>query len=319
MMRRFLWVVCTIWILAACDVSPAPRVYTIGIVNPVAMRDPVVDAFQDGLAELGYVEGETIRYLYTGEIPDAEARATWVQELITQDVDLILGIATPGAVSASQGTDDIPVLFFPVTDPVGSGLVESLRQPGGNVTGITNGNPHPLRLQLLLELDPSIETIYAPYDGNSLPARSTVPSVVDTAERLGVNLIMPQVYTDDDVRDAIQAIPDEADAIFAMPDPLVANHWEHWSQAAIMRQIPYSSLSYAEVQGGVLMSYGEELDAVGKQAARMAHTIFHGISPADIPVEEADFFLALNIDTAQKINLNVPDELLQRATYVIYP
>lgn len=309
------------FILVSCTASDevVETEYTVGIVNPVAMREPVVEAFKAAMADLGYVEAQNIKYFDEGAIVDPVERAEWVQMLVESKVDLIVGIATPGAISAKQGTEDIPIIFFPVTDPVGSNLVESLQTPGGNATGVTNGNPHPLRLQLLLQLDPTIEMIYAPYDQDSPPAISTVPSILETADELGVEMILRQVRTDDEIDAAIENIPPEADAIFAMPDPRVADRWREWSRVAVAHDIPYSGLSYEEVEGGVLMAYGEELDAVGQQAARMADSVLRGTPPADLPVQTAEFFLSINIQTADEMGLIVPDSILQRATFIVYP
>ncbi|MFW5692415.1 MAG: ABC transporter substrate-binding protein [Chloroflexota bacterium] len=320
-MQRVLKVCIGIIFLAACAPArdSASEGYVIGVVNPVAMREPVVQAFKTGMAELGYVEGRNVRYMDPGAIPDPVARAAWVQTLVEADVDLLIGIATPGAISAKAGTEDIPIIFFPVTDPVGSGLVDSLQTPGSNATGVTNGNPHPLRLQLLLELDPTIEVIYAPYDADSPPALATLPSLEQAASELGVELMLLPVRTTEEIEQAIRNIPEEVDAIFNLPDPRVANRWPDWMRAAIARGIPYSSLSYAEVEGGVLMAYGEELDSVGRQAARMADAVLRGVSPADIPVETSEFFLSLNLATAAEMGLTVPDRVLHRATYIIYP
>lgn len=315
---KALIILCLMLLTASCTAQSAvnPR-YTIGIVNPVSMRDPVVVSFQRALADLGYTEA-SITYMYDGPIADVADRNAWAAELVEARVDLIVGIATPGAISAKAATDDIPVVFFPVTDPVGSGLVESLNMPGGNVTGITNGNPHPLRLQLLHEIQPDIDVIYGPYDPDSPPAVATLPSVRETAARLGIEVIAPAVRTDAEILQSIRDIPAEADAIFAMPDPRVAEHWQAWSAAATERNIPFSSLSRTEVKGGVLMSYGEDLEEVARQGARMVDRIFRGTPPSDTPVETADFFLALNLATARQINLEIPDALLQRTTYIYY-
>lgn len=316
-LRAFLVVIA--FLSVSCgEEDTSQETFTVGIVNPVAMRDAVVETFRDGLTDLGYVEGENITYLYEGAIPNAGERAEWAQSLVEAGVDLLVGIATPGAISAAEATDTIPVLFFPVTDPVGSHLVESLREPGGNVTGVTNGNPHPIRLQLLLELDPAIEVVYAPYDADSPPAISVIPSLQETADELGVEIRLVPVRTEDEIRQSIQNMPTDADAIFNLPDPRVADYWREWSQAAVERRIPYSTLSRTEVEGGALMAYGEELDSVGEQAARMADRLLQGASPAEMPVETVNFFLSINMITAEQTGLTIPESVLNRATFTIY-
>jgi len=317
-LRQFLLFV-IILSAVGCAMQPsASQQYSIGIVNPVFMREPVVEAFQQSMADLGYVEGINTEYLYNGAIRDEAERDAWAAQLVAAQVDLIVGIATPGALSAKKATDDIPIIFFPVTDPIGSDLVASLQTPGNNATGITNGNPHPLRLEMLLQMDPSIEAIYAPYDADSPPALATLPTILASAEAFDVEIITRQVKTQAEILDAIDQIPDRADAIFIMPDPRVADYWQTWSEEATRRGIPFSGLSHSEVEAGVLMAYGEVLSEVGEQAANMADDVLRGAPPSEMPVQTANFFLSLNMDTADDIGLVVPEETLQRATYLVY-
>jgi putative ABC transport system substrate-binding protein len=289
----------------------------VGIVNAVSMRNPLVEAFQDEMTQLGYVEGEDVVYLYDGPYPDAEERRAWAQFLVEEGVDIIFGVTTPGAQTAASVTSDIPVVFAPVTDPVGAGLVEDLNQPEGNVTGITNGNPHPLRMQFLFELDPTIETVYAPHNPQSPPAVLAYDSMLEVIAENGATLIDPNVSTTAEARQAIEAIPDDADAIFIVPDPMIANFSAQISEAAIQRGIPFVSLSRNEVEEGALLAYGEELDEVAAQVARMVDAIYNGADPSEMPVETAEFFLSLNLNTAGEIGLDVPESFLARVHYIV--
>jgi putative ABC transport system substrate-binding protein len=307
--------------LAGCRVAGdgASDLTVVGIINAVPMRQSAVDAFIASMAAYGYIDGESVSFRYEGALPDAEARRQWINALLATDVDLIVAVTTPAAMSAVEATTTTPILFFPVTDPVGAGLVDTLDAPGRNATGITNGNPHPLRLQLLLELDPSIKTIYAPYTRGSVPAESTRAALQETATALGVEMLFRVIESPDEIDRALEDIPDGVDAIFTMPDPFVANRWADWSRIAVERSIPFSSLSQQEVENGVLMAYGEEMDSIGAQAARMADVILRGTAPADLPVERADYFLAINLQTAMETSLRVPDSLLRRANLIVYP
>jgi putative ABC transport system substrate-binding protein len=289
----------------------------VGIVNAVSMRDPLVDAFQAQMTQLGYVEGDDIIYSYDGPRTDADERLAWAQSLVEDGVDILFGVTTPGAQSAAAVTDSIPVVFAPVTDPIGAGLVDNLNQPGGNVTGITNGNPHPLRMQFLFELAPDTEVIYAPHNPQSPPAVRSYESIQAVVDEHNATLIAPAVTTAQEIRQAVETIPDEADAIFIIPDPAIANYSAQLAQIAIEREIPFVSLSSNEVREGALLAYGEELDNVAEQVARMVDAIHRGASPAEMPVENVEFFLSLNLDTADKIGLDVPESFLARVHILV--
>lgn len=308
--------------LAGCGQQPAgtaPEMLTIGIVNASAVREVVVEAFKAELSRLGYAEGERVRYVYEGVTSDAAARDAWAAQLAAQNVDLILGVTTLGAQSAARATDSIPVVFVPVTDPVGAGLVDSLREPGGNVTGVTNGNPHPLRLRLLYDINPSIRRVYVPFNSESAPVVSSIQSIREMAGELGLELIEADIRTEEQMVAATATLPSDIDAIFIPPDPLIIAYSKQWVEAASALGVPVSSLSGQEVQNGALMSYGEDVSKAAVQAARMADSILSGASPADLPVETTEYFLSLNLATAQAINLSIPDDMIRRATLVIRP
>lgn len=295
----------------------APTTFTIGIVNPVEMRDPVVDDFIATMADLGYTEGENITYLYEGAIPDADERLAWAQSLVEQEVDLIFGVATPGGQSAAAATDSIPVVFVPVTDPIGAGLVDDLQNPGGNVTGITNGNPHGLRMQFLIDLMPNLDTVYAPTNPESPPAALAFPSVEEIAQANDITLITPHVRTPEEIEAAFANIPEEADAIFIIPDPAIANFANTFAQQAIELGLPLVSLSRSEVEQGTLLAYGEELNEAAAQAARMVDVILQGTPPGNLPVETTEYFLSLNLNTAEALGITVSDEFLRRINFVV--
>lgn len=312
-----LIVIATMLIILLSQTATNGTPLRVGIVNAVSMRDPLVEAFQSQMAEMGYVEGDDIIYLYDGPYPDDDERLAWAQSLVNEGVDIIFGVTTPGAQSAAAVTSSIPVVFAPVTDPIGAGLVENLNRPGGNVTGITNGNPHPLRMQFLFELAPDTDVVYAPYNPQSPPAVVSYESILAVIDEHNATLLAPAVTTPEDIQQAVNNIPDEADAIFIMPDPIIANYSARLAQSAIDRDIPFVSLSSNEVEEGALLAYGEELDEVAAQVARMVDAIHRGASPASMPVENVEFFLSLNLETADRIGLDVPESFLARVHTII--
>ena len=303
--------------LAACDFTRLPKTHVIGVVNPTSIMTPVLEGFKAGMTELDYIEDRNVTYIYEGPVGQDSLERV-VQGFLAKDVDLILAITTPAAQVAQRVTagKDVPIVFVPVTDPVGAGLVSSLKQPGHNLTGITTGGSDPLRLEWLLRVAPGVKRIYLPYNPQDKSPVDALAQIQAAAVKLNVQLVLRQASTTDQVEAAISNIPDDADAIFIGPDSLVGSLYASWVNAAIERKLPLTGSSMSHVEAGMLVSYSYDTVAVGRQAARLADQIFSGIKPANLPVETSDFFVSLNLKTAEAIGLNIPDDILRQAKKV---
>ncbi|MBN1220635.1 MAG: ABC transporter substrate-binding protein [Anaerolineae bacterium] len=304
-------------LLLACG---GQKTYTVGVLSIVPDLDSVLEGFKEGMTELGYLEGENITYSYEGATADMDKLDAVAQGLAAADVDLILTITTPATRAAQKATvgTDIPVVFVAVTDPVGASLVDSLRQPGGNTTGVTFGVQEARRLEWLMQVAPTIEQIYTIYNPEDRSPVLALEAVSEVAPKFGVELMTREVRNPEEVVAAIENIPAEADAIFFLPDSLVSTRIFDFIKAAAELQLPTSGANIEIVKtGGVLTSYGMEQVSSGKQAARLADQIFSGIKPADLPVETAEFFLAINLKTAAAIGLDIPDEILLQADVIV--
>jgi putative ABC transport system substrate-binding protein len=317
--NRWPILVCTIalnLLLVACLPNPAPQTYTIGVVNLAPALDATLEGFKEGMTELGYVEGENITYIYEGATDSIDKLGPVAQGLVATDVDLILSITTPATQAAQQATadNDIPVVFVPVTDPVGAGIVDSLRSPGGNITGITFGIQEVRRLEWLIQVVPTIEQIYVPYNPEDRSAVLALETVSEAATALGVELITHKVRNLEEIAAAIDNIPEEADAIFLLPDSLVGGRATEFVEL----ELPTSAANPEDLKiHGVLTSYGIDQVSAGKQAARLADQILQGTKPADLPVETAEFFSAVNLKTAEAIGLDISDDVLLQADIII--
>ncbi len=300
-------------LLSACGAEQ--ETYTIGVVNFTVGLDPVIEGFKEGMAELGYIEGENITYIYEGASGSIDGLDPIAQGVVKADVDLILSLTTPATQAAQRATagTDIPIVFVPVTDPVGAGVVDSLTKPGGNTTGITFGTQEGRRLEWLIQVVPTIEQIYAPYNPKDQSAVLALETAKEAATKLGVELITPEVNTPEEVLVAIENIPEEVDAIFVLPDSMVG-----LQRAAINGSgLPTSGPNATAAIDGSLTGYGFDLTAAGKQAARLADQIFQGIEPADLPVETAEFYSAVNLKVAEAIGLDISDTVLRQADIII--
>jgi putative ABC transport system substrate-binding protein len=316
----FVWIVALSLPMTACGNATQDKTYTIGVVNPSPLQETTWEGFKEGMTELGYVEGENVTYLYEGATGSIDKLDSVAQGLVEADVDLILTITTPATQAAQRATagTDIPVVFVPVTDPVGAGLVDSLRHPGGNITGVTFGAQEERRLEWLIRVVPTIEQVYVPFNPKDQSAVLALEAVHKAAKILGVEIIARETSTQEQVAAAFEDIPEDVDAIFFLPDSLVNARIDDWLETAVELGLPTSGPNLAAVERGHLTTYGTDLAAAARQeAARLADQILQGIKPADLPVETAEFFSAINLKTAKAIGIDVSDEVLLQADIII--
>lgn len=292
---------------------------TIGLVtnNPNGLRN--VQGFQDGMAELGYTEGENVTYIFKGEPTKGEELDVVLQEMVEREVDLIFTAGTPTGVAAhriTKGTT-IPVVFGVISDPIAAGVMEDLTRPGGNMTGVKLSQNQARRLELLLEIAPKSQRILVPYNPEDTAGSTAVAQVHELAPNLGVEIVEGQARDDEQVTELLNNIPQDIDAIFMVPDSTVNARLADLLAVAFERNLPVSGPSTIQVEKGALTTYGFVHHEVGAQAARMADQVLKGADPAELPVETAEFFLVINLVTAEAIGLEVSDDMLQQAEIII--
>jgi putative tryptophan/tyrosine transport system substrate-binding protein len=305
--------------LTACG-NKKSKTYTVGVINIVPDLDKTLMGFKAGMTELGYREGENIRYIYHGPTTNMKRLSEEAQILMAEKVDMLLSITTPATRAAKEAAANTgtPVVFVVVTDPVGAGIVESMRQPGGIVTGTAFGIQEPRRLAWLVRIAPGIRKIYVPYNPGDRSPVLALKTVRRAALKLGVKLITREVTDPETLNDAIMNIPPEADAVFLLPDSLVSTRLPDLVKVANKLKLPTSGANVTVVKKySVLTSYGFDQHQYGKQGARLADQIFKGVRPADLPVETAEFYLAINLKIAGAIGLVIPDEILRQAKIII--
>ncbi len=304
--------------LTAC--APQAKSYTIGVVSPAASMEPVLQGFKEGMAERGFIEGQNVTYIYNGPLgADAAKLEAEVQSFVDAKVDLILALATPGTVAAQKVTagTGIPVVFTPISDPLGAGFVESLNKPGANMTGVRNGGFTPKNLEWLKTIVPGIQKIYAPYNPNDKSAIFARGLLLETAAKLNVEVVTPEVLNADEIPNVIAAMPEDIDAIFCMSDSMILSKVADFVAAGNERGIPVTAVSRPHVEAGTLMGFGSEFITVGKQTSGLDAQILNGADPATLPVEESEYFLFLNQKTADLLGITLPDEALKAAAGVI--
>jgi ABC-type uncharacterized transport system substrate-binding protein len=159
------------------------------------------------------------------------------------------------------------------------------------------------------------DKVYVPYNPNDEPSTAALDGMNIAASRMGIELVLDEVYSVEEAVVAIERLPGDIDAIFRIPSPTLDQRNHDLSQAAIKRKLPIcASLPLDE---SVLLTLATDLSEMGKQAARLADQIFQGIKPADLPVETGEVFLTINLRTAETIGLYIPDEILVQANTII--
>ena len=304
---------------AACD-NEESRTHSVGVINVTPTLDHTLEGFKKGMTELGYIEGKNIRYLYDGATTDMSNLSATAQTLLRAKVGLILSITTPATLAAKQvaASTGLSVVFAVVTDPVGAGIVNSMQQPGVNVTGVAFGIAEARRLEWLVRIAPEIKRIYVPFNPKDKSPVLALKMVRNAATKLGVVLITREVHDPETLNDAVLNIPAEADAVFHLPDSLIGTRLPDLVASATKRNLPTSAANIIDVKSHLMLtSFGFDQHLCGKQAARLADQIFKGAAPADLPVETAEFFLIINLKTAKVIDLTIPDEILHQADIIV--
>lgn len=294
------------------------KTYKVGIINGAAILNSTVDGLKGRMTELGYTEGQNITYVYNGPVAKDQFEAE-IQNLIDQKVDVIVALTTPVATKVKEMTaqNQIPVVFAPLTDPLGAGIVPSLQHPGGNMTGIISGLSEDRRLEWLKTVAPTIKRVYYPYNPNDPSPSKTLESLKPVAATLGLELVILETPDKAAVQAAVDNVPSDVDAIFIPPDSLVGSLVANWVAKAAELKLPTSGSSQAHVQAGVLCSYSYSPTDAGRLAAGLVDQILKGAKPGDLPVETASPLSSINLATAQSIGLEIPDDTLRQAQSVL--
>jgi ABC-type uncharacterized transport system substrate-binding protein len=297
------------------------KLYRIGMIErtPIGINAANVRAFRQGLRELGYVEGEHFVLEYRSADGQDARFPGLAAELARLKVDLILTRGTPAALAVKNATVTIPVVIIGVGDPVGQGLVASLAHPGGNITGLSAAvtEIYPKRVQLLTELVPRAARIAALFNMSN-PALPPQWREIERATRsLEIEPILLDVRKVEDLEPAFRsAIRQRADALIVGLDTLNQANQGVIVDLAAKYRLPaiYASTEFARG----LVAYGVNYPEMYRRAAGLAHKIFKGARPADLPVEEPTAFeFVINSKTARTLGLKIPPSLLLRADHLI--
>jgi putative tryptophan/tyrosine transport system substrate-binding protein len=309
----------------AAGAQQAGKLPTIGFLGPPPSAGGLVQAFQQGLRGLGYIEGQNIRieYRYTDLALQGHADL-WprlVEELVRLKPDVLVVSVTEAALAAKNATNTIPIVMVSVPDPVAAGLVMNLARPGGNVTGLSRQTRDLVgkTLQLLREALP--QTVRVDLLANPTePLNATmVTDAKEAAKLLGVQLKIVEVRAPAELEGAFSTMrADGAGALLVVSGAGFYLNRAQIVQLALRNRLPSVFQNREFVEAGGLLSYAPSTAANYQRAAVFVDKILKGAKPANLPIEQpTKFELVINLKTAKALGLTIPPSLLARTDQVI--
>ncbi len=302
------------WVGAAAD----PRMIGVLFVgdNP---DDAALEAFRRGLTDFGYVEGDNIRVEYRLARGKIDHLPQLAEELVRLNPEVIVAVSEASLRAAKQATDTIPIVMVAYGhDPIATGLIESLGQPGGNITGIDSGltDLTAKRLQLLKETVPTAKRIAVLWGESS---KSELEHLPGAARTVGVQLEMIEVRPPHDFEAALRAARTKhCDAVLLLFSIASWAQREKIPPVAERTRLPVMYWNRSSVEAGGLISYSPVLSATFGRAAYFVDRLLKGASPRELPVEQPNkVHLAVNLKAAKALGMAIPESILLRADEVI--
>jgi len=312
----------TLWEVSAEAQQPA-KVPRIGYLSGSGLSQLAdrIEAFRQGLRELGYVEGKNIVIEWRSAEGKFDRLPELAAELVRLKLDVIVSPGPSATRPLKEATSTIPIVMAQDTDPVGSGFIASLARPGGNITGLATLAPEigGKQLGLLKEISPKISRV-------AILGNSTVPGdaqalreTVLAAGSLEVYLRYLDILDPKDVENAFQtATKGRADALLVLGNPILNNQRRQVVELAVKHRLPAAYTRPEFIQDGGLMYYGTNYKDLYRRAAIYVDKIVKGAKPADLPVEQpTKFEFIINLKAAKQIGLTIPPNVLGRADRVI--
>jgi putative ABC transport system substrate-binding protein len=297
-----------------------PRIGFLGASSPSAISARI-EAFRQGLRELGYVEGKNIVIEYRYAEGKLDRLSTLAAELVRLGVDVIV-LAGPASIRpAKEATSTIPIVMANDADPVGSGVVASLARPGGNITGLSNLAPEisGKRLELLKEIVPRLSRLAILGTSTTSGTAQVLKEMEPAAGVFKVQLQYLDVLSPKDIETVFrEARKGRADAVLVLQGGVFNSHRKQIVDLAVRSRLPAIYHAREWVEDGGLMSYGVSVTDLYRRAATFVDKILKGAKPADLPVEQpTKFEFIINLKAAKQIGLTIPPNVLARADKVI--
>src|SRR5437867_4467036 len=312
--------------LAACGAvaqaqlsAKVPRIGFLSAASPSA-NTARIEAFWQGLRELGYVEGKSILIEYRYAEGKFDRLDEFAAEFVRLKVDVIVTAAPSSTRAAKKATSTIPIVMAYDSDPVANGFIASLARPGENITGLSSLAPEITgkQLELLKETVPRLSRV-AVLRTSNLPGAQVLRDAEPAAKAFKVELQYLDVGGLKDIETVFrEARKGRADAVLVLASPILESYRTEVAAHAVKNRLPTMFWASENVEVGGLMSYGANVADLYRRAALFVDKILKGAKPADLPVEQpTKFDFVINIKAAKQIGLTIPPNVLARADKVI--
>ncbi|GLT19777.1 ABC transporter substrate-binding protein [Vibrio zhanjiangensis] len=303
-------------VLPISSMAKTAKVAISQIVEHPAL-DSVRQGLLDGLKAKGYIEGKNLQFDYKTAQGNPAIAVQIARQYVGEKPDVLVGIATPTAQALVAATRSIPVVFTAVTDPVGAKLVNSMTQPGKNVTGLSDLSPVKQHVALIKEIMPTVSSIGVVFNPGEANAVTLVKLLKENAQAEGINVLEATALKSADVQSATQAIADKSDILYAPTDNTVASAIEGMLVAANQAKTPVFGGATSYVDKGAIVGLGFDYYQVGIQTADYVAAILEGAEPGTLDVKVANGSdLVVNTEASKTLGVTIPESVLERATKV---
>lgn len=327
-LKTTLWASLVALTLAACggdkptaqaDLA-ASQAKTVAITAIV--EHPALDAARQGaldqLAKEGFKEGENLTVNFQSAQGNMATAGQIARQFTSDNPDLIYAIATPSAQAIAAVTQDIPVVFSAVTDPIEARLVASLENSGNNITGASDALPYEPQIALIQELVPTVKNVGYVFSPGEVNSTVVLRTLKEKLAPLGINVIEAPAQKSSDITQAANSLVGRVDVIYTSTDNNVINAYEALYQVAKTAKIPLIAANTSTVERGAVAALGVNYTDLGKESGKIIARILKGEKPADIPVhisENLDLYVSKKHAAEQGIIL--PQAVIDRATKVV--
>jgi putative ABC transport system substrate-binding protein len=319
MLKRYVFGIIAFLLMAPLAQADTRRISVSQFVEHPAL-DAVLKGFQDYLKE-NQIEAEY-------QVHNAQANMATAGQIGTQIMgekpDLILAIATPSAQTCAQALkkaphmQQTPMLFTAVTDPLSAGLVTDLKQPGGNITGVSDLLPLAQHMQMVKEFVPELKKLGVMYNSGEANSKSSVALIKSVAQEMGFEVVEATVSKTSEVYQAAKSLVGRADAVFVPTDNTVVESLESAIKVCIENKLPLFCADVDSVKRGAVAAMGFDYYRHGRQTGAMAQRIFAGAKPGEISVEmQEKLMLHINKPYAEKMGVPLTDAQLQKADKIL--
>ena len=305
----------------AAEKAPRPWKVAILIGQSGPSEDQTIKGFREGLKKLGYLERKNIIIEVNDLKGDRGALKSAAADLVKKKVDLIFTSGTRTTQAAMEATREIPIVFRHPADPVKLGFMKSMKQPGGNVTGVAafSSDTTQKRLEILKDFIPKLRRVHIFYDSNNPFARENFEEAKILAAKMGLDVAEHSVKTTEELKTGLNGLQkQEGDAIFEVSDDLIESQAEIIFDMARQKALPTIFEGADWAVKGAMLSYGANYQQMGLQAAALADKILRGQHPKYLPAERAaKYDLLVNLRMANAIGVAIPPATLKKADKVI--